>query len=88
MTPEPQDKRRSYDAELAKIHARLESGDDNFKQVNDKLDSISDHIAGNGRSPGIFTRLALTEASLARVWWWLGGVSFCLLGIAIRAFVL
>ena len=33
-------------------------------------------LQGNGVK-GVFTRLALVEVSLGRVWWWIGGISTC-----------
>ena len=39
-------------------------------------------LKGTNGNKGLVTRTNLLEAGQTRVWWWLGGVSLTLLGIA------
>ena len=66
--------RRNYDATIAKIETKLDSN-------NEMTGDIHKAIYGNGGA-GLLTKAALNRQSIKRIWWWLGGVSFFLLGIA------
>ena len=66
--------RRNYDATIAKIETKLDSN-------NEMTGDIHKAIYGNG-GDGLLTKSALNRQSIKRVWWWLGGVSLSILGIA------
>ena len=54
---------------------------DNLVEVKKDTAEILKSIKGNG-GPGLLTQSALNKASIKRAWWWLGGVSFGIIGIA------
>ena len=54
------------------------------KDVADIKSDVKDILKilnGNGTS-GIVTKVALNREDLRRVWWWLGGISVSIMGIA------
>ena len=66
--------RRSYDASIAKIETLLDS---NIQMTAE----IHKAIFGNGGN-GLLTKAALNRQSIKRIWWWVGGLSMTILGIA------
>ena len=66
--------RRNYDATIAKIETKLDSN-------NEMTGDIHKAIYGNG-GDGLLTKVALNKKSIKIQWWWLGGVSLSILGIA------
>jgi len=66
--------RRQNDVTLAKMGVIIEA-------MDKKLDKVVECIDGNGR-PGIKTEVALNKQAIRRGWWWLGGISIALVGIA------
>ena len=66
--------RRSYDASIAKIETLLDS---NIQMTAE----IHKAIFGNGGA-GLLTKAALNRPSIKRIWWWVGGLSMTILGIA------
>ena len=64
----------SKEAELAVIQTVL---CENTEVVKEILNIIK---GTNG--DGLTTKIALQRQSLARLWWWTGGVSLCLLAVA------
>ena len=49
--------------------------------INKKMDKVVKCIDGNG-GPGMKTEIALQKQAIGRIWWWLGGVSLGIMGIA------
>ena len=70
-----------HEVDLARMVMAMEAISDNFKGVNGKLDKVVECIDGNGQ-PGLKTRIAVAENDTKRQWWWLGGISMGILGIA------
>lgn len=68
------EERRSYDADIAAIKTSLKSN-------NEMTHEIHKAIYGNG-GQGLLTNVALNRQSIKRAWWWLGGISMSILGIA------
>ena len=66
--------RRSYDASIAKIETLLDSN-------NQMTAEMHKAIFGNGGA-GLLTKAALNRQSIKRIWWWVGGLSMTILGIA------
>ena len=58
---------------------------DNLKEdiheIKDGVRDIFKILNGNGQE-GIVTKTALNTQSIKRVWWWLGGISVSIMGIA------
>jgi len=55
----------------------------NVEHVVRKVDKIEDMLTN-----GLSTQVALNKQSIGRVWWWLGGVSLAILGVACKAIFL
>ena len=66
--------RRSYDSSIAKIETLLDSN-------NQMTAEMHKAIFGNGGA-GLLTKSALNRQSIKRIWWWVGGLSMTILGIA------
>ena len=62
---------KSLDANLAEIKTILKN---NTKMVSDMHKVIYEN--------GLITNVALNRQAIKRAWWWLGGVSLSILGIA------
>ena len=62
---------KSLDADLAEIKTILKN---NTKMVSDMHKVIYEN--------GLITNVALNRQAIKRAWWWLGGVSLSILGIA------
>jgi len=45
------------------------------------IEKIFSRLEGNG-TEGLVTRVAVIRSGLNRAWWWLGGVSLAILGVA------
>ncbi len=67
---------------------RLADGDTKMALLQQTLDGntkltedIHKAIVGNG-SVGLKTEVELQKAALGRAWWWLGGISIGLIGLA------
>jgi len=52
---------------------------DAVPRMEDKIGKIFELLDGPA---GIVTGVALNHQSIKRIWWWLGGVSFTIMGIA------
>ena len=59
----------------------MENIKDDIREIKATVDKIFIILNGNG-TDGLVTKVALNKSSIYRVWWWLGGVSFGILGIA------
>lgn len=69
-----------HEADLAVMAKTVEG-------MDKKLDKVVECIDGNGK-PGIKTEIELNKQAIRRAWWWLGGVSLFLVGIAARSFLI
>ena len=50
-------------------------------QIKSDVKDILKLLNGNGTS-GIITKVALNKEAIRRAWWWLGGISISIMGIA------
>lgn len=60
------------------------------KRTEELVDEVLRLLKGDNKH-GLVTRVALLRQSIGRVWWWVGGISISIMGIAfviIRAFLL
>jgi len=64
----------SKEAELAVIQSVLTENTEVVKEIL--------NIIKGTNGDGLTTKIALQGQSLARLWWWVGGVSLCLVGVA------
>jgi len=64
----------SKEAELAVIQSVLTENTEVVKEIL--------NIIKGTNGDGLTTKIALQGQSLARLWWWTGGVSLCLVGVA------
>ena len=64
----------SKEAELAVIQSVLTENTEVLKEIL--------NIIKGTNGDGLTTKLALQRQSLARLWWWVGGLSICFVGIA------
>jgi hypothetical protein len=80
--------RREADKHMAllaqSVETLVESNGEEHSRIFKKVECIDSAIKGTTKEPGIFTRLALHDASLTRVWWFLGGVSMALMVAVIK----
>ena len=80
--------RRDADKNIAllaqSMNTLVESNGEEHGRIFKKVDCIDLAIKGTAKEPGIFTRIALHDASLARIWWFLGGVSMALMVATIK----
>jgi len=67
-----EDHKCQHEANIAIILERTEQIPEIYKILN-----------GNGKE-GLVTGQALLKQSLGRVWWWLGGISLAILGVAVK----
>ena len=51
------------------------------QKIERNVEKILKIIEGNGNN-GLITRVALNRQSLTRIWWWIGGISLSIVGIA------
>ncbi len=69
--------------EIALLRQSVESMDktngESHVVLFDMVDCVQNSIKGKDNKPGIMTRIALAEASLGRMWWWLGSISLTIL---------
>ena len=56
-----------------------------LKSLERNQERMIDVLQGNGRT-GLVTEAALNKQGLKRAWWWLGGISTAILGLAIAYF--
>ena len=92
------EKRRIDDVQLALIVQKLEhlvcsnaehheaitkTNGEEHDRIFKKVKCIENSIKGQEGKPGILTKIALHDASLARVWWWLGSLSLAIMVAAI-----
>lgn len=54
---------------------------EDIKEIKDTTKDIFKVLNGNG-SVGLVTRTALNAQSIKRAWWWLGGISLGIIGLA------
>ena len=66
--------RCSKEAELAVIQSVLTENTEVVKEIL--------NIIKGTNGDGLTTKIALQRQSLARLWWWVGGLSICFVGIA------
>jgi len=64
----------SKEAELAVIQSVLTENTEVVKEIL--------NIIKGTNGDGLTTKIALQRQSLARLWWWVGGLSICFVGIA------
>lgn len=62
-----------YERELGALQESVDSIKDNTKKIL--------HVLNGNGSEGLVTKTALNRQSITRIWWWLGIVSVCFLGI-------
>ena len=55
---------------------------EDIREIKITVDKVFKILNGNG-GDGLVTRVALNKSAISRAWWWLGGVSLGILGIAI-----
>ena len=55
---------------------------EDITEIKDTTKVILKVLNGNG-SIGLVTKTALNAQSVKRAWWWLGGISVSLMGIAV-----
>ena len=65
---------KSLGADLSAIKTSLNTNNEMTKEIHKA-------IYGNG-GHGLLTNVALNRQAIKRAWWWLGGVSLSILGIA------
>lgn len=61
--------------------AEIKAGMKDISEIKDSVKDIFKVINGNG-SIGLVTQAQLNKQSLKRTWWWLGGISMAMLGVA------
>ena len=54
---------------------------EDIQEIKGTVKDIFTILNGNGKE-GLVTRVALNNSAISRIWWWLGGVSIGILGIA------
>ncbi len=64
------------------VEALVKANKDQHDTLFDKVDCLTTSIKGSVTKPGLLTRIALSEASIYRIWWWLGGISFAIISAA------
>jgi len=64
-----------HEVDLATMAKDIEENTKDTKQILKILQ-------GNGEG-GLVTKVALNRSSISRAWWWLGGISVGIIGIAI-----
>uniref|UniRef100_A0A6H2A3B1 Uncharacterized protein n=1 Tax=viral metagenome TaxID=1070528 RepID=A0A6H2A3B1_9ZZZZ len=55
---------------------------EDIQEIKGTVRDIFIILNGNGKD-GLCTRVSLNKAAIGRIWWWLGGVSLGILGIAV-----
>lgn len=69
------------------IHTRLAVIEERIDSRNEKLDKVYELLVGNNKSPGLLTRMNLTEASIKRLWYFLGFLLVVLSGLLCKLVV-
>ena len=54
---------------------------EDIQEIKGTVKDIFTILNGNGKE-GLVTKVALNNSAISRIWWWLGGVSIGILGIA------
>ncbi len=72
-----------HEASIATILTEQKNTNETLTEISEDIKTMRKSLNGNGQK-GFFTRVALVEQSMGRVWWWLGGVSLTLLAVAIK----
>ena len=52
-----------------------------LERIEKKQDRILSILEGNGAN-GVVTKVALNRQSISRMWWWVGGISLAIIGVA------
>ncbi len=66
--------RRASDSEIAAMKDNVDDIKEMVKAINDAL---------NGKE-GLVTKTELNEASIKRIWWFVGGLSFAMVGLCAK----
>jgi len=55
---------------------------EDIQEIKDTVKKIFLVLNGNGNE-GLVTKVALNNAAITRIWWWVGGISIGILGVAL-----
>ncbi len=69
------------DTAIIRLEEAMKSLTEKTDGYGKDIKQIKEAILGNGQA-GLKTEMALTKQSVARIWWWLGGISMAILGSA------
>lgn len=80
-------KEGSTETQIALLVQSVESMNESNKEGHailfTKIDCLAEAVKGDGKKPGMLTRMALAEQSIGRIWWWLGSISLAILVAAV-----
>jgi hypothetical protein len=62
------------ESEWGELHEYMKNQTATLERIESNQARILERIFGNGNE-GLVTRAALNKQAIARIWWWLGGVS-------------
>jgi hypothetical protein len=60
---------------------------ENELKHNNKMTAEILRIVKGDNGTGLVTKVALNTSAIGRIWWWLGGISLCILGVVIKAYL-
>jgi hypothetical protein len=72
----------TQEARLAVVEQRDSAIISNVNEIRQDVKSILVVLNGNGKE-GLCTRVSLVEKAQSISWWWLGGISLSVVGVAI-----